>query len=87
MQTNVYGSLKMLNLAKQCKYLKCLLHVSTTYVNSFLPNNSYIDDKIYDLDRDFDSYLDIINNLTKKDMEGFKPKICDNFPNTYTLTK
>lgn len=39
----------MLELAKDCKNILAFTHVSTAYVNSYMPNNSIIEEKVYDL--------------------------------------
>jgi len=39
--------LRMLDLAKECKNLYCFTHVSTAYVNCYLPEGP-IEEKIYD---------------------------------------
>jgi hypothetical protein len=40
----------MLELAKSCKNIVAFCHVSTTYVNSNQPYDSFIDEDIYNKD-------------------------------------
>ncbi len=58
---NVYGTLKMFELAQQSKRLENFLHVSTAYVNS--DKKGIIQEKIYDLNMDAEEY---VHTLFKK---------------------
>lgn len=49
LQINYFGCLRMLELAKECPNLLAHTHVSTAYVNSNMPNNSIVEEKIYEL--------------------------------------
>lgn len=49
LQINFFGCLRMLELAKECRNILSFTHVSTAYVNSNLPNNSQVEEKVYDL--------------------------------------
>ena len=62
LQINYFGSQRMMQLAKECQYIKAFTHVSTAYVNSNLPNNSRVEEKIYDLSRNQDPE-EIIRNI------------------------
>jgi thioester reductase-like protein len=44
---NYFGSLRMLELAKECKNIKAYCQVSTCYVNSNLPSGELITEEIY----------------------------------------
>ena len=44
---NYFGSMRMLELAKECKNLQVFCQVSTTYVNSDLPVDSVVEEMIY----------------------------------------
>ena len=54
LQINYFGSLRILQLAQECKHLEVLCHVSTAYVNSILPNKSIVPEKIMDRFGDVD---------------------------------
>lgn len=47
---NYFGNLRMLELAKSCKHILAFCHVSTAYVNSNQPYDSFIDEEIYNKD-------------------------------------
>ena len=49
LEINYFGCLRMLELAKECKNILAFTHVSTAYVNSNLPGNSLVEEKVYDL--------------------------------------
>lgn len=49
LQINYFGSLQMLELAKECKNILAFTHVSTAYVNSNMPHLSIVEEKVYDL--------------------------------------
>ena len=51
----------MLELAKECKKLEVLTHVSTAYVNC--TRVGLIDEEIYDIDDDVDSIVQRIMSL------------------------
>lgn len=49
LEINYFGCLRMLELAKECRNILTYTHVSTAYVNSNMPNNSLVEEKVYDL--------------------------------------
>lgn len=49
LEINYFGCLRMLELAKECRNILAYTHVSTAYVNSNLPDNSIVEEKVYDL--------------------------------------
>lgn len=82
---NIYGSLKMMELAKECKSVENFVHVSTCYVNS--DKKGVIQEKIYEMSGDPE---ELIANLMKRNPDELvrdTPKILGTFPNTYTFTK
>jgi len=44
----------MLELAKECKKILAFTHVSTAYVNSNMPNNTFVEEKVYDMPGNLD---------------------------------
>ena len=52
LEINYFGCMRMLELAKECKNALTYTHVSTAYVNSNLPDNSVVEEKVYDLPGD-----------------------------------
>jgi len=63
LQINYFGSLRMLELAKQCKHLQIHTHISTCYVNS--TRTGYIEEAIYDLDTDVDAAIKDIMGMNQ----------------------
>lgn len=47
MNTNYFGSIRMLELAKSCKKIQAYCHLSTAYVNSNLPHGTEVDEEVY----------------------------------------
>ena len=54
---NYFGSLRMLNLGKECKNMKAYCHVSTCYVNSNMSTDLTVDEEIYNPDIDVDGIV------------------------------
>ena len=46
LQINYFGAIRILDLAHDCKNLLALHHVSTSYVNTNLPNHSTVPEEI-----------------------------------------
>lgn len=49
LEINYFGTLRVMQLAKQCKKIVAFTHVSTAYVNSNMPDGSKVEEKIYDV--------------------------------------
>ena len=64
LQINYFGSLRMLQLAKESPKCVTFTHVSTAYVNSYQPHNSIVEEKVYDLPRNEDPE-EVINRIIK----------------------
>ena len=86
LNTNVKGSIRLLELAKECKKLKSFIYVSTAYVNSDKPN--CIIDEVF-CTRDFNPYtlMDKVGKMTTKELETATPQLLKDMPNSYTFTK
>ena len=65
LQINYFGCIRMLELAQECQNILAFTHVSTAYVNSNFPNNSRVEEKVYDLpgNTDPEEFIDKIINL------------------------
>ncbi|XP_022122437.2 putative fatty acyl-CoA reductase CG8306 [Pieris rapae] len=81
---NVLGTKRILELCKQIKDLKVLVHVSSAYVNSFLKE---AEEKIYETPGDVDSVINLVNRLSDEALEDMEKTILRGHPNTYTFTK
>lgn len=82
---NVYGTLRMFDLAKNVRNLESFLHVSTAYVNA--DKLGFIEEKVYDLSIDPEKMINEQYNLSPEQQLAETPRILGNFPNTYTYTK
>jgi len=79
----------MLELAKECKNILAFTHVSTAYVNSNMPNNSVVEEKVYDLpgNHDPEQIVQDIVNLGPQRVAEQELAILGDYPNTYTFSK
>mmetsp|Transcript_15877 Transcript_15877/g.31108 ORF Transcript_15877/g.31108 Transcript_15877/m.31108 type:complete len:1225 (+) Transcript_15877:37-3711(+) len=85
-ELNTMGSLRMLQIAKNCAHCSAFVHVSTCYVNS--NRSGYIEEKLYPLGFDIDEMLKRIQSLPSSDLEKIADTgILREWPNTYTFTK
>jgi len=88
LELNTLGSLRMLELAHECKHVKAFVHVSTCYVNSNQPSNSWIDEKVYPLGFDPEALIEKVMKMPTSDLDSIlSTGILRNWPNTYTFTK
>mmetsp|Transcript_6857 Transcript_6857/g.12463 ORF Transcript_6857/g.12463 Transcript_6857/m.12463 type:complete len:1134 (-) Transcript_6857:48-3449(-) len=85
LQINTFGSLRILELAKQCAGLEAYVQVSTAYVNC--DKRGWIDERLYPSNRDPELVLTELMRIPVKDIEQRTPGILGMFPNTYTFTK
>lgn len=68
---NVHGTRDVLELAKETKLLKSIIHVSTAYSNCHLKT---VEEKFYDYPITYDQMENIINKLDEKAIEDITPK-------------
>lgn len=50
LKINYFGTMRMLELGKQCKNIQAYCHVSTAYVNCNVPYDTIMDEEIYNKD-------------------------------------
>lgn len=81
---NVRGTKCILDLAKETKNLKCVMHVSTAYSNC--PQKE-IDEVLYDVPLDCDRIIQLVNAADKRLLERITPTLIDRWPNSYAFTK
>ena len=86
-QINYMGSMRMLELAKECQNLLVFTHVSTAYANSNRFN--HIEEKIYDLEdgKDPDKIIEHIVKMGPQRVQEQEKQLIGKWPNTYTFTK
>lgn len=70
-QINVKGTLEIVNLAKSCKHLKSLVHVSTAYSNCI---QTECDEKFYHLGMGYKELIDLTENSSEEDLEKLTKK-------------
>ncbi|KAG5874820.1 hypothetical protein JTB14_030208 [Gonioctena quinquepunctata] len=81
---NLLGTRRVTELAKECRNLAVLVHVSSAYVNSW---RKEAEEVIYPLPRDPEEILELVNKLSPEELEKETPGILGDHPNTYTFTK
>jgi thioester reductase-like protein len=79
--------MRILDLAKECKKLLTLTHVSTAYVNSI--RKGFIEEKIYPLDNNGDpeERIQEILRMNPQYIADNEKTLIGNYPNTYTWSK
>jgi len=92
LQINYFGVLRVQDLAKECKNLICMVHVSSTFVNSNQPPyEPRVKEQLYKqkIDCEPDEFINRLASMNPQALETETPKILDQlgFPNTYTFSK
>ncbi|CAB3257432.1 unnamed protein product [Arctia plantaginis] len=82
--TNVRAPLHLLRLARDMKKLDVLMHISTAYSNSHLPQ---IEERFYPCDADCEQLHQMIDKLSDSEINDILPTVLGPWPNTYTFTK
>jgi fatty acyl-CoA reductase len=85
-EINIYGAMKVLDLARACRNLDNYVHISTAYV-SCDKGPGLIHEKIYPLGDDPENILRHIASIPVEQIEKATPAIIRPYPNTYTFTK
>jgi alcohol-forming fatty acyl-CoA reductase len=83
-QMNIRGLDYVLNLSKQMRNLRVLLHLSTAFCN---PDQDIMREKVYDFSMKPRQLMAVIDNLDDNVMDVFEKKLIVSHPNTYTYTK
>lgn len=89
-QMNTLGGLRVLMLAKKCKKLEAMVHVSTCYVNFQRQGRDNPNmEKIYPLEFDPEAMVKHILAMHDEEVPQESKRLLreHNFPNTYTFTK
>lgn len=81
---NLLGTRRIVELCKQIKNLKVLVHVSSAYVNSYLTEAH---EQVYEAPEDADKVVSLVETLTDEALQEVEPKLLKTHPNTYTFTK
>jgi alcohol-forming fatty acyl-CoA reductase len=81
---NIFGTKRVLELAKQVQNLKAFVHVSTCYTQC---HRTILEEKIDVSPINCQQLLEMTTNLSIEQVEKLKDGLIDVMPNTYTLTK
>ncbi|XP_030766783.1 putative fatty acyl-CoA reductase CG5065 [Sitophilus oryzae] len=81
---NVRGTKLMLDLAKECKALKCFVHVSTAYCHL---NEKILYEKVYPPPTNPHDMIRTVEWMSEEVIDMITPKLLGDIPNTYAFTK
>ncbi|KAL3270690.1 hypothetical protein HHI36_021218 [Cryptolaemus montrouzieri] len=81
---NLLGTRRITELAKECKNLQVLVHVSSAYANAY---KLEVEEELYPLHKDPDELIGTVKKLCFEELERLTPQILGDHPNTYTITK
>ncbi|KAJ2943359.1 hypothetical protein O0L34_g12167 [Tuta absoluta] len=81
---NLLGTRRVMELCRQIKNLKVMIHVSSAYVNSYLTE---CHEKVYEAPEDPEKVISLVNSMTDEALDELEPKLLKTHPNTYTFTK
>ncbi|XP_061381465.1 fatty acyl-CoA reductase wat-like isoform X2 [Danaus plexippus] len=80
---NVSGTKEILRLAKECRHLRAVTHVSTAFSNTQVKN---IEERFYEPPMSVEA-LEAVSQLDDSLVESILPALLGDRPNTYCLTK
>ncbi|XP_063545398.1 putative fatty acyl-CoA reductase CG5065 [Cydia strobilella] len=87
-RTNVRGTMQALLLGKDCKNLKSFVHVSTAYAHATHSRiGGTVREDFYDSPGDPRTMVDLVEQLSEEKLAAIKPKLIEDWPNTYAYTK
>ncbi|CAH2056239.1 unnamed protein product, partial [Iphiclides podalirius] len=81
---NVLGTRSVLQLCKEIKDLKVMVHVSSAYVNSYL-NEAH--EKVYDAPEDVEKVISFVETMNDDALNEIESQVLKDHLNTYTFTK
>lgn len=82
--TNLLGTRRVTQLAKESINLHALVHVSSAYVNSYLVE---CDEILYPAPANADNVIEMMNTLSDDEIKAKQASLLGEHPNTYTFTK
>jgi fatty acyl-CoA reductase len=85
-EMNTLGVRRMLDMAKRCKKLVSVVHISTCYVAADKPN-THIEDRIYPTRYTPYEIIERVRDLSVDEAEKFMEEVIYPYPNTYSFTK
>lgn len=90
LQMNTLGGLRVLAIAKSCRKLEAMTHISTCYVNYAREGRNIVnEERMYPISFDPEAMCKRILGMHPSEIPSETARLlCEyNFPNTYTLTK
>ncbi|ESL07842.1 hypothetical protein TRSC58_04465 [Trypanosoma rangeli SC58] len=86
--TNTLGALRTLAIAKECRRLEAMVHVSTCYVN-YNHRGGTVEECLYPLPFDPEAMCKYLLCLNEQEVDEVSARLLKkyDFPNTYTFTK
>ncbi|CAG9576981.1 unnamed protein product [Danaus chrysippus] len=86
--TNLRGTREILNLAKSCKQLKSLVHVSTAYVHATKSRiKTEVKEDFYKSPLPPDALIELAESLENEQLQKIVEPLKTDWPNSYTFTK
>ncbi|KAG0761729.1 hypothetical protein G6F57_007617 [Rhizopus arrhizus] len=87
LETNTLGTLRIMDLADECKQMEAFIHASLAYTDPSLPDG-HIQERVYPMKvGDPEELLTEIVDLELQDIPKMTQRILAYYPNTYTFTK
>lgn len=68
---NTRGTREVCNLARTMPNLRAFIHVSTAYIQ---PSNLFVEEKIYDTEADWRSFINLAEHLDEDIINSLTPK-------------
>ncbi|XP_026740167.1 fatty acyl-CoA reductase wat-like [Trichoplusia ni] len=85
---NVGGTLRAVELAKNCTKLKQFIHVSTAYTHATRERvGKEVKEQFYPCPMSPDLFMEVVDTLDERRLNGITPGLIKGWPNTYTFTK
>ncbi|XP_046383568.1 fatty acyl-CoA reductase wat-like [Ischnura elegans] len=81
---NVHGTRDLLDLCREMRQLKSVVHISTAYSNC---NRKQIEERFYVPPLNYTNILQCVECLDDSILEAMTPLMLGKWPNTYTFTK
>ncbi|KAI7869336.1 male sterility protein-domain-containing protein [Spinellus fusiger] len=87
LEANTLGTLRLMDLADDCKDMEVFVHMSLAYMNTSLPDD-HVQERVYPMELgDPEELLKEIVGLELQDIPKTTQRILNYYPNTYTFTK
>lgn len=81
---NLLGTRRVMDLCAELKHLASMVHISSAYVNAFLPETEEI---LYPAPDLAERVIDLAHSLSEEALREMTPAVLKDHPNSYTFTK